>query len=133
MKIFRIVLFMSITVFSGCSSVDMLRAKPPSIELSSASKAKSVAGCIVIDLEEVFREPLENNAKIHTRPISGGYSVWLDQGVAFGESTAIVVDVTDAPSGSVTSFYNDLTPMYLERTNKVIRNCQGTNPNSIKS
>lgn len=113
-------------MLAGCSSVDMLRAKPPSIELSSTNKAKSVAGCMVLDLEEIFREPLEKNAKMHTRPISGGYTVWLDQGVAFGETTAMVIDVTDTPSGSVTTFHNDLTVMYLERTNKAIRNCQGT-------
>lgn len=110
--------------FSGCSSVDMMRAKPPSIELSSDSKAKSIAGCVALDLEELFREPLEKNARLHTRPISGGYSVWLEQGVAFGVSTAMVVDITDTPTGSITSFHNDLTPMYLERANEVIRNCQ---------
>lgn len=126
MKLLRALLFASITMLAGCSSVDMLRAKPPSIELSSTNKAKSVAGCMVLDLEEIFREPLEKNAKMHTRPISGGYTVWLDQGVAFGETTAMVIDVTDTPSGSVTTFHNDLTVMYLERTNKAIRNCQGT-------
>lgn len=126
MKLPRALLFASITMLAGCSSVDMLRAKPPSIELSSTNKAKSVAGCMVLDLEEIFREPLEKNAKMHTRPISGGYTVWLDQGVAFGETTAMVIDVTDTPGGSVTTFHNDLTVMYLERTNKAIRNCQGT-------
>lgn len=115
----------SLAVFSGCSSVDMMRAKPASIELSSTNKAKPIAGCIALDLEEVFREPLKNNTRLHTKPISGGYSIWLEQGVGFGEATAMVVDITDTPSGSVTSFHNDLTPMYLERASKVIRNCQG--------
>jgi len=125
LKVFHIILLTSATLFSGCQSVDMMRAKPASIELSSTNKAKTIAGCIALDLEEVFREALDNNTRLHTRPISGGYSIWLEQGVALGESTAMVVDVTDTPSGSVTSFHNDLTPMYLERTNKVIRNCQG--------
>ncbi|MCF5054126.1 hypothetical protein GIW50_08955 [Pseudomonas syringae] len=111
-------------LLAGCSTPDMLRAKPPSIEIISSNKAKAVAGCIVLDTEEIFREPLARNAKIHTRPISGGYTIWLDEGVAFGEATAMVIDVTDTPTGSTTSFHNDLTATYLERTNKVIRNCQ---------
>ncbi|MCK1784623.1 hypothetical protein L9Z73_09735 [Pseudomonas sp. TNT11] len=126
MKTSRFLLVAGLAILAGCSTPDMLRTKPPSIEISSSNKAKAVAGCIVLDTEEIFREPLARNAKIHTRPISGGYSIWLVQGVAFGESTAMVIDVSDTQSGSTTSFHNDLTSAYLERTNKVIRNCQGT-------
>ncbi|HQS58666.1 MAG TPA: hypothetical protein PLU16_07330 [Gallionellaceae bacterium] len=127
MKIFRMVVIATLLTIAGCTSVDMMRAKSPSLELSSTNKAKVVAGCIAIDLQDVLETPLEGNATLRARPISGGYSIWLKQGVAFGSTTALVIDVTDTPSGSVTNFHHDLVPMYLERVKRIINTCQSKN------
>jgi hypothetical protein len=111
-------------LIAGCSTPGDLRKKSPALDMNSAKNSRDVIGCVAVKLQDA----LGSRARLNSRPISDGYTVWVDADVTpFGKDTSIVVDVTDTKNGSNTRFYSNMG-WNEEKVTKVLRDCQGNSP-----
>ena len=102
----------------GCASnpVDA-RSKPPTLELTSAKDAKTVAGCIATAWESAYRV-----SSPRSRPSVGGYAVWIEDSVGLGKDVPFVADVDDTKSGSATRYYSNA--ISAKAMDKTVVDCQ---------
>lgn len=90
-------------MLAGCSTPGELRNESAAQTFASVKDAKTVATCVIDGFEEVFK-----TAGVSGKPTETGYTVSVGVGVAFGKDTAVVVDIANTASGSITTFYSKM-------------------------
>ncbi|HUW75846.1 MAG TPA: hypothetical protein VMV70_04135 [Gallionella sp.] len=89
----------------GCATPVDMRARTPSLDLTSSLSAKTVAICIADRWENAKIIGMSAGFPINMRQTPDGYTVSASVHNAFETWTGLLADINDNPSGSTTRYF----------------------------
>lgn len=103
----------------GCATPANMRLESPALELSSFKPAKSVSVCIAERWENLG--VLGTTVPVNVRPSESGYVLSWQNDVT--KHTALLVDVNETETGSVTRYYKNLV-LGEGQFDQAVKDCQ---------
>jgi hypothetical protein len=119
-----LVLPVATVLLFGCATLDDMRKRPPTLELTSSHPAQRVAICIADKWGDATKLRLPAGYPIDTRPTQRGYSVSAIAHNLFETSTGALADIDDTPNGSTTRYFKHGILSAEEPFDNAVKECQ---------